>query len=322
MVPTSTFLAWREGNRSFEDLAAYVDHLCDGNLATGAQPVRLDRCAEVTANFFSLLGVEPAMGRDFRPGEDRAGAPKVMMLSNGFWRLRFGADPGVLGRALRLDNSEYIVVGVLPPHFEYPGDLKPDAFVPMELPAKPAWAASESEEMEDVNVAGRLKAGVTLEQARGDIQALMESLAREYPAQLAEKLAGAEPRMMLLHERRVPLEAGRFFGDEDREDTAPVAIVSREFAQRYLRPGDAVGRRLGFAATESKPARQFTIVGDVRYFGLDRQIAPAVFTSTTQFPVSALTLAVRTRGIRKRLRERSVPRWRAWTASSPSTTWR
>ncbi len=60
LIPAGTFLAWRDQNRSFEDMAAYDDHLCDGNLTTGAEPVRLDRCAEVSANFFSLLGVQPA----------------------------------------------------------------------------------------------------------------------------------------------------------------------------------------------------------------------------------------------------------------------
>src|SRR5271166_2317478 len=67
LVPAGTFLAWRDQNRSFDDMAAYDDHLCDGNLATGAEPVRLDRCAEVSANFFSLLGIQPALGRSFSP---------------------------------------------------------------------------------------------------------------------------------------------------------------------------------------------------------------------------------------------------------------
>ncbi len=107
LVPAATFLTWREQNRSFEDMAAYDDHLCDGNLATGGEPVRLDRCSEVSANFFSLLGIQPALGRSFSPREDAPGAHGVMILSDGFWRRRFGANPNVLGKSLRLDNAEY-----------------------------------------------------------------------------------------------------------------------------------------------------------------------------------------------------------------------
>lgn len=127
LVPAEAFLAWRTQNRSFEDMAAYDDHLCDGNLATGVEPIRLDRCAEVSANFFSLLGVQPALGRSFSPQEGAPGAHGVMILSDGFWRRRFGANPDVLGKSLRLDNSEYTVVGVLPANFVYPSQLKPDA---------------------------------------------------------------------------------------------------------------------------------------------------------------------------------------------------
>ena len=145
LVPAGTFLTWRDHNRSFEDMAAYDDHLCDGNLATGAEPVRLDRCAEVSANFFSLLGIQPALGRSFSLQEDAPGAHGVMILSDGFWRRRFGANPNVLGKSLRLDNTEYTVVGILPANFVYPSQLKPDAFVP--LPSQPILIGASARAM-------------------------------------------------------------------------------------------------------------------------------------------------------------------------------
>ena len=200
LVPAGTFLAWRDQNRSFEDMAAYDDHLCDGNLATGGEPVRLDRCAEVSANFFSLLGIQPALGRSFSPREDAPGAPGVMILSDGFWRRRFGANPNVLGKSLRLDNAEYTVVGILPASFVYPSQLKPDAFVPLALPTKPDWGQRESD---DMSVVARLKQGVPLEQTMAELQTITQSLTPQYPQALAEKLAGAEVQLLPLHQRLV-----------------------------------------------------------------------------------------------------------------------
>jgi len=97
---------------------------------------------------------------------------------------------------------------------------------------------------------------------------------------------------------QVSLRAGRFFTSQDRQGSLPVAIVSQEFASRFFAGADPVGKHLTFAPATNLPEQEFTIigvVGDVRYIGLDRQPVPVVFTSTEQFPASALTLAVRTR---------------------------
>jgi putative ABC transport system permease protein len=97
---------------------------------------------------------------------------------------------------------------------------------------------------------------------------------------------------------QVPLRAGRFFTTEDRRGSSPVAIVSQEFVNRFFTGADPIGKRLTFAPATNLPEQEFTIigvVGDVRYIGLDRQPIPVVFTSTDQFPASALTLAVRTK---------------------------
>ena len=200
LVPAGTFLAWRDQNRSFEDMAAYDDHLCDGNLTTGAEPVRLDRCAEVSANFFSLLGVQPTLGRSFSTQEDAPGARGVMILSDGFWRRRFGANPNVLGKSVRLDNAEYMVVGILPANFIYPSQLQPDAFVPLALPTKLDWRQRESD---DMSVVARLKPEVPLPQARAELQTITQSLTPQYPQAVAEKLAGAQLQLLPLHQQLV-----------------------------------------------------------------------------------------------------------------------
>jgi len=200
LVPAGTFLSWRTRNRSFVNMAAYDDHLCDGNLTTGAEPIRLDRCAEVSANFFSLLGIQPALGRSFSAQEDALGAHGVMILSDGFWRRRFGGNPNILGKSLRLDNAEYTVVGILPAKFVYPSQLQPDAFVPLAVPTKPDWTQRESD---DMSVVARLKQGVSLEQAMAELQTTTQSLTPQYPQALAEKLAGAQVQLLPLHQRLV-----------------------------------------------------------------------------------------------------------------------
>jgi putative ABC transport system permease protein len=200
LVPAGTFLAWRNQNRSFEDIAAYDDHLCDGNLTTGAEPVRLDRCAEVSANFLSLLGVQPALGRSFSPQEDAPGAHGVMILSDGFWRRRFGANPNDLGQSVRLDNTEYTVVGILPANFVYPSQLQPDALVPLPLPSRPDWSQRESD---DMSVIARLKQGIRLQQAVAELRTITQSLTPQYPQAVAENLAGADLQLLPLHQRLV-----------------------------------------------------------------------------------------------------------------------
>ena len=196
IVPAATFLAWRAEATSFQSVAAYADHLCDGKFSAGGEPVRLDRCAEVTPNFFSLLGVQAALGRSFLPREGDPGAQGAMILGNAFWHRRFGANPAVLGTTIALDGAAYTVVGVLPASFKYCGELSPDAFVPLKLPLKPDWTERDSDAMD---VIARMKQGATIAQARAELRAITLSLQRDYPQRLAEKLAGADVRLMSLH---------------------------------------------------------------------------------------------------------------------------
>jgi putative ABC transport system permease protein len=129
----------------------------------------------------------------------------------------------------------------------------------------------------------------------------VKMMVKDHPSLLAEQ----SPSVPLSHvtpdyfsAMQVPLRAGRFFTTEDRPGSLPVAIVSQEFASRFFAGADPVGEHLTFAPATKLPEQEFTVigvVGDVRYIGLDRQPVPVVFTSTDQFPASALTLTVRTR---------------------------
>ncbi|MGH9938782.1 MAG: ABC transporter permease, partial [Blastocatellia bacterium] len=133
--------------------------------------------AFVTAGFFPLLGIKPVVGRVFSEGEDRPGHNQVVVLSEGFWKRRFGADPGVIGRTLQLDDQSYTVVGVIPPA---PESLGPnEVFTP---------AAFTPEQMNHARRRGRsffalarLKRGVSLARAQAEMNVFAQSLAREFP---------------------------------------------------------------------------------------------------------------------------------------------
>ena len=166
----------RARNRSFEEVAAY--HYDDANL-TGSGPAEKVRAAAVTAGFFRTLGVSPALGRDFTYEEERGPAKPtwwngqgVVILGDKFWRNRFGADPAILGRTLRLNGSTYTVVGVLPPGEPWIGE---QVYVPF------GYRPGADRGSWEFDVIGRMKRGVTPQAARTDLQRIAGNLAREYP---------------------------------------------------------------------------------------------------------------------------------------------
>lgn len=125
------YLYWRGRIAAFESVASMIPSAQDCDL-TESNPARL-ACVHVDSAFLPLLGVEPAIGRNFTRDEDRFNAPLVALLSYGFWRARYGGDPGVLGRSLSLDGSPAAIIGVLPATFEMPGLERFDVLLPMQL---------------------------------------------------------------------------------------------------------------------------------------------------------------------------------------------
>jgi putative ABC transport system permease protein len=116
-LAVADLLDWRAQNRSFIEIAAF--ETTSYNLTGGDLPEQI-RAAQVTSNFFSVLGVQPRLGRTFFPDEDRAGAPCVALLSDGLWRRRFAADPKVAGNTLNLDGRPCTIIGVAPAHLDFP----------------------------------------------------------------------------------------------------------------------------------------------------------------------------------------------------------
>ena len=112
----ANYVDWRDQSTVFEGMAATADQSL--NLTGAGEPERFDG-KRVSANFFSLLGVEPQLGRGFMPEEDVPGANKVVVLSHGLWQRRFGSDPGLVGKSITLNGEGYTVVGVMPAGFQF-----------------------------------------------------------------------------------------------------------------------------------------------------------------------------------------------------------
>jgi len=180
-VAAPNFEDLRARSRSFEGLAAQLG--APYNLNAAGEPPESVLAARVTGNFFSLLGVRPALGRVLVAADERKGETKrVAVLSHALWKRRFAGDPGIVGRKIRLSDVLYEVVGVLGPNFEFPAQLKApeqmaQIWTPMDLPA--AWNARG---VAVYQVIGRLGSASSLGSADADVAGVARALAKEYPA--------------------------------------------------------------------------------------------------------------------------------------------
>ncbi|MGA3052876.1 MAG: ABC transporter permease [Candidatus Korobacteraceae bacterium] len=174
------YLDWKRTAKSFESLAGFFD---DSFILTGNGDPKTIFSAMVTPNFFSTLGVKPLLGRDFVAGEDlpEGQGPAVAILRYDFWRSDFAADPHVIGRTIRLDNKPVTVVGVLPRNFEF----APEGSALLWVPLHPNPYTATARNLRWLNVIGRLAPGVSLEQARAEMQGIDAQLAQEYSRQNA-----------------------------------------------------------------------------------------------------------------------------------------
>ena len=173
-VSYPNFKDWRERNQSFEKMAAY--RWTGFNLTGGDLPERLS-ARQVSSELLDVLGVAPAVGRNFRPDEDREGANPVAIISDSLWKRRFGGSQSVLDQRLLLNDQPYQVVGVLPSDFNYLG--KTDVLVP--IAAAKERSLKERSWHPGTQVIARLKSGVNLEQARADMTSIAGALGEEFP---------------------------------------------------------------------------------------------------------------------------------------------
>ncbi len=172
VVNPFNFLDWRERTHSFEGMAAVTG--LNTNLTGLGDPVALQGM-QVSPNFFSVLGISPALGRSFLPDEGRPGHEHVAVLSFALWQSRFGGDPAVVGRKIIVDGEPSTVIGVMPRGFRLP-KYTPDIWTPLPIVRSKDWESGRF-----LQVIARLKPGVTLEQARQDLRRVAWQNAIERP---------------------------------------------------------------------------------------------------------------------------------------------
>src|SRR5439155_23449879 len=142
---------------------------------TGVLPGRVE-AMRTSLRFFTVLGVAAALGRTPTGQEDVMGGPPVVVISDGFWHSRFNADPGVIGKALVLSGASRTIVGVMPPSFRYPSATT-EAWVPAQMPTM----LLQARQARFLTAIGRLKPGVTVEQAQADLTAIQARLGEQFP---------------------------------------------------------------------------------------------------------------------------------------------
>ena len=179
---------WRDNNTTFAGLTVFQGW---GPNLTGSGDPELLNGGGVTWNFLDVLGVEPALGRDFVQADDDAGAAPVVILTDGLWRRRFGADPGIVGQAIQLSGEPWTVVGVLPASFRAPFPWQ--LIRPMRRPATSGCDRG----CITLRGIGRMKPGVTLAQATADLAAIQDRAGRDFP----EDEANVKPWLVPLQEQ-------------------------------------------------------------------------------------------------------------------------
>lgn len=168
------FVDWRRDARSVEGLAA--DSSGFMNLGDPDQAPERLRGAWVSANTFDLLRVQPLLGRAFRPEDDTPGAPLVTLISHAVWQRRYGADPGIVGRTIRIDDVPAVVVGVMPAGVAYP--FIAEIWQPLvHLPG----LTGSRRDARRLGAVARLAEGVDLARARAEFQTLAAALAAAHP---------------------------------------------------------------------------------------------------------------------------------------------
>ena len=186
-VSFPNFLDWQRENRSFETLAAYAPRTF--SLSGRGLPERVQG-AIASADLFAALHARPREGRVYSPEEDRAGAEPVVVLSEGLWQSRFGGDPGIVGSALKIDDVPHTIVGVLPSSFSFPSG--PSLWVPIGRFATDLNFQDRSIHP-GLLALGRLREGVTLAQAAGDMRRIADDLKRRYPAESTSEGVTLQP---------------------------------------------------------------------------------------------------------------------------------
>jgi putative ABC transport system permease protein len=155
-----------------------ADEYRKGSLSGTGQQAEAVSYAAVSANYFSVFGVSAQLGRVFLPGEDETGHDHVLILSHGLWERRFGANPAIVGQTVHFNREEYVVAGVMPADFRLLGFV-PDVWAPLTIP--PADRAPDARRYRALTLFARVAPGVTLAQARAQMNTLAQQAQHDFP---------------------------------------------------------------------------------------------------------------------------------------------
>src|SRR2546425_5302382 len=178
VINLGNFFDWKEQNHVFEDMAAFIDR--NAKLTSDGEPEEIPTQI-ATRNFFSVLGVNPIMGRTFTAEDGKPNQPEVVVLGYGLWQRRFGGQ-GVIGRHLIINNRDFTVIGVLPSDFALHIAKNSMTNKPAEM-WRPWQISNQLRERQGrfASAVGRLKPGVTLEQAQAEMNTIGARLSQQYP---------------------------------------------------------------------------------------------------------------------------------------------
>src|SRR5688500_11233899 len=168
------FKDWRAATKTFSLLAAYNFSVMNVS-EEGRAPERFNGTF-VSADAFRILGQRPVLGRDFLPEDDRPGAPAVILIGNGVWKNRYGSDPTVVGRTVRVNDVPSVIIGVMPEGFRFPQNA--DMWQPL---ATIRDLESQKRNARGLEVMGRLREGVSQSQAQAEMIGIGQRLAKDYP---------------------------------------------------------------------------------------------------------------------------------------------
>src|SRR6185295_11860218 len=188
------YLDWGGQSDVFEGICGYTGWGGSFTLTGRDTPERIEG-ARVTTSFFSVLGVEPILGRSFLPDEDRPDAEPTVILSYALWQRKFGADSNIIGQRLILDGEGYPVLAVLPRSFQFAPMWQAELWVPL----RPHLFQLNKRYMHWLDVIARLKPGVSMEQA----QAQMDTIAARIEKESPDSHTGAGIKIVPLHDQVV-----------------------------------------------------------------------------------------------------------------------
>ena len=188
-----TYLDWVAQNTVFSQMAA--SRGLQANLSEGDRPERL-RASITTASMFPIFGINPMLGRTLLPSDEQPGNDKVIVLGHGLWQRRFGAERSVIGRDINLNGQPHTIVGVMPPNYSPDGYAELWIASPWGVPShslRPDEDPRQNRDSNYLDVWARLKPGVKVEQARAEMNGIMQRLEKQYPDSLDDAGATLTP---------------------------------------------------------------------------------------------------------------------------------